>query len=156
MTKRTVQCLPAEVGQQENLQEDGVAEEVEVAPTPEQEGQELLGQEMVAVWSHEGGQETHFQTTRVTAVLTEAGTTRGHQTDLRPEVAVEVAVEAIEDRSGAGAEAVVVVAEALSKAPHSVEAAVDGAEDEAEDVEAVVEEAGVGGEGGRAFQLIIK
>jgi hypothetical protein len=53
MTKRTVQFLPAEVGQQENLQEDGVAEEVEVAPTLEQEGQELLGQEMAAVWSHE-------------------------------------------------------------------------------------------------------
>jgi hypothetical protein len=80
--------------------------------------------------------------------------TRGHQTDLRPEVAVEVAVEATEDLSGAGAEAeaAVVVAEALSKAPHSVGAAVD----EAEDVEAVAEEAGVGGEGGRVFQLIIK
>lgn len=52
MMTRSVQCLLAEAVQ-ENLQEVGVTEEVGVALILEQEGQELLGQEMAAVWSHE-------------------------------------------------------------------------------------------------------
>lgn len=83
----------------------------------------------------------HIQMMRVTADLTEAGMTHGLQTDLHPE-AVEVAVGAAEDLLVAEAEAVVVVAEALSKVRHSVEAAVEVV-DVAEVEEAVVEVVGV-------------